>query len=127
MRKSADLAAPRRSRTDATASSAAQQALTSSHERISQPVLHDRPVIPEPPPSVDHLRFRLVTRRGKHYFKDVRYKGPLTLDTIAVVKYFEGRCLENLTPATLGESFPLEPILPQIEKLVRDLRQVLVD
>jgi len=126
MRKTADIAAPRQARHPAAARPPDGAAVIDG----GGPVLRDdlvHHVSSASIASVDHLKFRIVTRRGRHYFKDVRFKGPLTLETIHVVKFFEGRCLESLTAATLHVQFATLPALSQLEKLVRDLRQVLID
>ncbi len=90
--------------------------------------LEPPPTIPSAhPPSVDQLKFRLITRRGKHYFKDVRFKGALTLESITVIKFLEGRCLETLTHRTLQTGLGHLGLVPHLENLLKDLRQVLCD
>jgi hypothetical protein len=78
-------------------------------------------------PAVDQLKFRIVARRGKHYFQDVRFKGSLTLEAITVIKFLEGRCLESLSSRTLQNGLGHIGIVPHLESLLKDLRQVLCD
>jgi hypothetical protein len=78
-------------------------------------------------PSVDQLKFRLITRRGKHYFKDVRFKGALTLESITVIKFLEGRCLETLNAHALENSLGHLGLVSHLDTLLKDLRQVLCD
>jgi hypothetical protein len=94
-------------------------ALIAETEPPPVPALH--------PPSVDQLKFRLITRRAKHYFKDVRFKGPLTLESISVIKFLEGRCLETLTHRALQNGLGHLGLVPQLETMLKDLRQVLCD
>jgi hypothetical protein len=89
--------------------------------------LQPPPVTALHPPSVDQLKFRLITRRAKHYFKDVRFKGPLTMESITVIKFLEGRCLETLTHRTLQNGLGHLGLVPQLETMLKDLRQVLCD
>ena len=79
--------------------------------------------------SIDELKFRIVVQRGMHYFRDVRLKSdhPLTRESAAVVKFFEGRCLEQLDKDTLAQHFGRSACLPHLQKMIGELQEVLCD
>jgi hypothetical protein len=74
------------------------------------------------PRHIDHLKFRIVTRKGRHYFRDVRYVNGT--DGRELTHFLEGRALEELTPVLLRTSFNGTPYLPDLQTLVHDLQRV---
>ncbi len=80
------------------------------------------------PGDLDHFKFRIVRRRGKHYFKDVRFRPPKASNgDREIVEFFEGKCIENISLKELTETLGNSPILPRIHALVTELRKVLSD
>ena len=80
-------------------------------------------------PLTDGLKFRIVLRGHKHYFKDVRFKCDKVsdVDRSAVIEFFEGRCLENLSRESLAACFGRTPLLSSLQDLIADLQHVLCD
>ena len=80
-------------------------------------------------PLVDGLKFKVISRGGKHYFKNVRFKSEELpgAESRAVAEFFEGRCLENLTREGLSAYFNRAPLLASLQEVVADLQHVLCD
>ncbi|MCW8131381.1 MAG: hypothetical protein KIS92_13615 [Planctomycetota bacterium] len=78
---------------------------------------------------MDQFKFRIVAKNGKHYFTDVRFTPPngRELDISTVVGFFEGQCLESLTPKSITAFLEPLPIVPRLCSLVDELQQVLCD
>jgi hypothetical protein len=83
---------------------------------------HGPSVAEADPYSLDQLKFRIEIRKGRHYFRNVRFNGEAGACVLA--GFLEGRALEDLTPVLLRSSFASSPILPRLQHLVRDLQRV---
>jgi len=81
------------------------------------------------PQETDPLKFRIVERRGKHFFMDVRFKGPQVKqeDERAIEDFFEGQSLEGLSPELMTAFLGNLKVLPRLLKLVTDLQQILCE
>lgn len=80
-------------------------------------------------PLTDGLKFRIVQRHGRHYFKQVRFKCDkvTNAEAHAVAEFFEGRCLENLSREALSACFGRTPLLHSLQELVADLQHILCE
>jgi hypothetical protein len=80
-------------------------------------------------PLTDGLKFRIVQRSGRHYFKQVRFKCDkmTNAEAHAVAEFFEGRCLENLSRESLSACFGRTPLLHGLQDLVADLQHILCE
>jgi len=76
---------------------------------------------------VDQFKFRIVSRDGRHFFQEVRFRPPhgKEEDIRAVVDFFEGQCLEILTPEMIEAFLGQHPVAHRFEELVFDLQAVL--
>ena len=78
---------------------------------------------------IDHFKFRIESREGRHFFKHVRFTAPHynTAEEHTIVKFFEGRCLESITLEALATAlFPIA-MLPRLQDLIGELREVFCD
>jgi hypothetical protein len=71
---------------------------------------------------IDQLKFRIVKKKGRHYFRDVRFEAGA--NGYPITSFLEGRALEDLSPVLLRSFFPQSRILPHLQSLVRDLQRV---
>jgi hypothetical protein len=80
-------------------------------------------------PGIDGLKFRLVSEGVLHYFREVRFKGRLVnpVEKQAVVRYFEGRCLEKIRREDMARQFKGSTYLASLLHLVGELQRILCD
>lgn len=78
---------------------------------------------------LDQFKFKMVEREGKHYFQNVRYNTHAVPAATReqVIQFFDGRCLESITPTLLKSKLKSVEALPMFEQLVSGLRQIFVD
>jgi hypothetical protein len=77
---------------------------------------------------LDQLRFRVVEENGRHVFRNVHLDNPDIPESerSALVRFLEGRCLEDLNPGTLAKVIGPTPVLPLAVRLIKDLKALLV-
>jgi len=77
-------------------------------------------------PEMDPLKFRLVERDGRRFFSNVRFNAlhvePMQRE--AVVRFFEGRELDSLRAESLERELGSLSILPRLQKMVADLKEL---
>ncbi len=80
-------------------------------------------------PAIDGLKFRIVARGSRHYFKEVRFRtqSVSSAEGTAVREFLEGRCLETLRREQLAAFFGCAAFLANLQELVSELQQVLCD
>lgn len=78
---------------------------------------------------LDQFKFKMKERDGRHYFENVRYNTHNVSAEVrqTVINFFDGRCLESITPSLLRSKLKTVEALPMFEQLVSGLRQIFVD
>ena len=76
---------------------------------------------------VDSLRFKLVSRDGKHFFTDVRLGGSLLCDKdkLAILALLNDECLENLSSTHVSSMLGRSRHIREVQDMIAELQSVL--
>ena len=120
MRRAADVAIER------IVTAETEQSVSPSRDSLPHPSLANNLASSS---AIDGLKFRMVSRRNKHYFGEVRFNGVAMLnpETAALVKFLEGRCLESLDDNAIRGQFGHSHFLHGLLTMVAELKQVLCE